>query len=49
MAQPLKSVRIAHRASVVAALTAASMLAATVASSAPAPGAPDSIIDNETV
>lgn len=49
MAQPLKSVRLARRASVVAALTAASMLAATVASSAPAPGTPDSIIDNETV
>ncbi len=49
MAQPLKSVRIARRASVVAALTAASLLAATVASSAPAPGAPDAIVDNETV
>lgn len=49
MAQPLRSVRIARRASAIAALTAASLFAATVASSAPAPGTPDAIVDNETV
>ncbi|MBN2847945.1 MAG: hypothetical protein JXP72_05770 [Coriobacteriia bacterium] len=49
MAQPLKSVRIARRVTVVAAITAASLFAASVASSAPAPGTPDAIVDNETV
>lgn len=49
MAHARTSLRMARRASVVAALTAASLLAATVASSAPAPGVPESIVDNETV
>lgn len=49
MAQPHTSLRIARRVSAVAALTAASLFAATVASSAPAPGTPDAIVDNETV
>jgi putative membrane protein len=49
MAQPLKIVRVTRRASVVAVLTAVALMSATVASSAPAPGAPESLVDNETV
>ena len=49
MAQPLKIVRVTRRASVVAVLTAVTLMSAAVASSAPAPGAPDSLVDNETV
>lgn len=50
MAKPLKIVRTLNRLPVVAALTAASMLFATVPSSATAPGTPpDAIVDNETV
>ncbi|MDY0340885.1 MAG: hypothetical protein RBS17_06705, partial [Coriobacteriia bacterium] len=49
MAHSHTSLRIARRASMVVALTAASLLTATVASSAPATGAPEAIVDNETV
>lgn len=49
MARPLRSVRIARRMAVVSAITALGMLSATAASSAPAPGTPDAIVDNETV
>lgn len=50
MARPLKIVHAIRRVPVVASLTAASLLFATMASSATSPGiAPDGIVDNETV
>ena len=49
MATPIRIARIARRVPLVAALTAASLLFATMASSSPAPSEPDAIVDNETV
>jgi len=49
MAHSQKIVRVTRRTSVVAVLTAMTLMSATVASSAPAPGVPDSLVDNETV
>ena len=49
MAKPLRMVRMIRRVPVAAALVASMLAGATVASSAPAPTPPDSIVDNETV
>lgn len=49
MAYSRISLPAARRVSIVAVLTAASLFVATVASSAPASGEPDAIVDNETV
>jgi putative membrane protein len=49
MARPLKSARIARRSAIVSALVAATLMTASVASSAPATSTPTRIVDNETV
>ncbi|MRS11790.1 MAG: hypothetical protein EG823_01800 [Actinobacteria bacterium] len=49
MAKPLKIVRLGRRAPGLAAFVTFMLLSTTVASSAPAPGKPESIVDNETV
>lgn len=45
----LPKTRRLHRVAAISALTALAMLGTTVASSAPAPGVPEAIVDNETV
>jgi putative membrane protein len=49
MAQPHRILTISRRIATVAAVTAATLLSSTVATSAPAPGVPERIVDNETV
>jgi putative membrane protein len=49
MAQPHRIMTISRRVATMAAVTAVTLLSSTVATSAPAPGVPESIVDNETV
>lgn len=49
MARPLRIVTTARRTAAIATLTVACLLSSAVASSAPAPGTPEGIVDHETV